>query len=37
MSGVNKELKIGIPVYLGSAAAAAVLMVLFKLKEWSVL
>jgi acetyl-CoA decarbonylase/synthase complex subunit gamma len=37
MSGVNKELKIGIPVYLGSAAAAAVLVVLFKLKEWSVL
>jgi acetyl-CoA decarbonylase/synthase complex subunit gamma len=37
MSGVNKELRIGIPAYVGSAAAAAVLLVLFKLKEWSLL
>jgi hypothetical protein len=37
MSGVNKELKIGIPVYLGTAAVSTVLLVLFKLVEWRVL
>lgn len=34
MSGVKKELKIGIPVYIGVAAISLVLMVVFKLKEW---
>ncbi len=37
MSGVNKELKTGIPAYIGAAAASMVLLVLFKLKEWSIL
>lgn len=37
MSGVKKELKIGIPLYFGAAGISLVLMVLFKLKEWEVI
>jgi hypothetical protein len=37
MSGVNKELKIGIPIYIGTTAISAVLLVLFKLNEWGIL
>lgn len=36
MSGVKKELKIGIPIYIGAAAISAVLLIVFKLKEWGV-
>jgi hypothetical protein len=36
MSGVKKELKIGIPFYIGAAAISAVLLIVFKLKEWGV-
>jgi hypothetical protein len=34
ISGVKKELKIGIPVYIGVATISLALMVVFKLKEW---
>jgi hypothetical protein len=34
MSGVNKELKIGIPLYIGASAVSLVLMIVFKMKEW---
>jgi hypothetical protein len=34
MSGVKKELKIGIPLYLGAAGVSLILMIVFKLKEW---
>jgi hypothetical protein len=37
MSGVKKELKIGIPLYFGAAGLSLVLMIVFKLKEWNVL
>ena len=37
MSGVKKELKIGIPLYIGAASLSLILMVVFKLREWSVL
>ena len=37
MSGVKKELKIGIPLYIGVASISLILMVVFKLKEWSVI
>ncbi len=37
MSGVKKELKIGIPVYIGAAGISLLLMVLFKLKEWGLI
>ena len=37
MSGVKKELKIGIPLYIGAASVSLILMVVFKLREWSVL
>lgn len=37
MSGVNKELKIGIPVYFGAAGISLVLLVLYKLQEWRAL
>lgn len=37
ISGVKKELKIGIPVYIGAAGVSLLLMVLFKLKEWGLL
>jgi hypothetical protein len=36
MSGVNKELKIGIPIYIGAAVVSLVLMIVFKLKEWGI-
>jgi len=34
MSGVKKELKIGLPVYIGAAGISLALMIVFKLKEW---
>jgi len=37
MSGVKKELRIGIPLYGAAAAASLVLVVVYKLKEWEVL
>ncbi len=37
MSGVKKELKIGIPLYIAAAAASLVLVVVYKLKEWEVI
>jgi hypothetical protein len=37
MSGVKKELKLGIPVYIGAASISLILVVLFKLREWRVL
>ena len=37
MSGVNKELKIGIPLYIITTAVSLLLVVLFKLHEWEVL
>jgi hypothetical protein len=37
ISGVNKELKIGIPLYLGAAGLSVVLLVLFKVREWGYL
>jgi len=37
MSGVNKELKIGIPLYITTTVVSLVLVVLFKLREWEVL
>jgi hypothetical protein len=36
MSGVKKELKIGIPLYIGAASMASLLMIVFKLKEWGI-
>jgi acetyl-CoA decarbonylase/synthase complex subunit gamma len=37
MSGVKKELKIGLPIYGAASAASLVLVVIYKLKEWEVL
>ncbi len=37
MSGVKKELKVGIPVYIGAAAVSSILMALFKIREWGLL
>ena len=37
MSGVKKELKIGLPLYIGAAGVSLILMVVFKLREWSVI
>lgn len=34
MSGVKKELKIGIPFYIGAASLSLILLIVFKLKEW---
>ncbi len=36
ISGVNKELKLGIPVYLGIAVISGLMLIVFKLKEWGV-
>jgi len=37
MSGVKKELKIGIPVYIISAVLSFLLLIVYKLKTWEVL
>lgn len=37
MSGVKKELKLGLPLYLGVAGLSLVIMILFKIKEWGLL
>jgi hypothetical protein len=37
MSGVQKELKIGIPAYIGAASIALILVFVFKLQEWGVI
>jgi hypothetical protein len=37
MAGVKKEMKIAIPVYIGSLAATAILAILYKLNQWGVL
>lgn len=36
ISGVKKELKIGIPVYIGASGVSLALMVVFKLKQWGI-
>jgi hypothetical protein len=36
MSGVKKELKIGIPLYIGAASISLILIVIFKLREWGI-
>ncbi len=36
ISGVKKELKIGIPIYMGTAGVSLMLMIVFKLKEWGI-
>jgi CO dehydrogenase/acetyl-CoA synthase delta subunit len=37
MTGVKKELKIGIPVYFGTAGVSLILITLFKIREWGLL
>ncbi len=37
ISGVKKELKIALPLYIAAAAASLVLLILYKLQEWGVL
>jgi hypothetical protein len=34
MSGVKKELKIGIPLYVGAAGVSLIMVIVFKLREW---
>ena len=34
ISGVKKELKIGIPLYVGAAGVSLIMVVVFKLREW---
>jgi hypothetical protein len=36
ISGVKKELKLGIPLYIGAASVSLILMVVFKLREWGI-
>jgi len=36
LSGVKKELKIGIPVYISSGIASLVLLVIYKINEWGI-
>lgn len=36
MSGVKKELKLGIPIYIGAASVSLLLMIVFKLREWGI-
>ncbi len=37
MTGVRKELKISIPIYIGTAAVSLLLMILFKIAEWGLI
>lgn len=37
MSGVNKELRFGIPVYITGVAISLILLIVFKLGEWGIL
>ncbi|MCL5736716.1 MAG: mercury methylation corrinoid protein HgcA [Actinobacteria bacterium] len=37
MSGVKKELRIGVPLYIGAAAVSLLLLVAFKLGDWGIL
>lgn len=34
ISGVKKELKIGVPIYIGAAGVSTALLIVYKLKEW---
>ena len=34
MTGVQKELRIGIPAYLGAAGLSIILVIIFKIREW---
>ncbi|HEY6011134.1 MAG TPA: mercury methylation corrinoid protein HgcA [Nitrospirota bacterium] len=36
MSGVNRELKIGIPLYIAAAGLSSVLVIVYKLREWRI-
>ncbi len=36
ISGVKKELKIGIPLYVGAAGVSLIMIVVFKLREWGI-
>jgi acetyl-CoA decarbonylase/synthase complex subunit gamma len=36
MSGVKKELKIGVPLYIGAAGISVLLTIVYKLKEWGI-
>ncbi len=37
MTGVKKELKISVPIYVGTAAISLILMILFKITEWGLI
>jgi len=37
ISGVKKELKIALPLYIAAAAASLILLILYKLQEWGIL
>jgi len=37
ISGVKKELKIALPLYVAAAAASLILLILYKLQEWGML
>lgn len=37
MTGVRKELRIGIPVYIGSSALSVLLVILFKARAWGLI
>jgi hypothetical protein len=36
-SGVNKELKIGLPIYILSTAISAILLIVYKISNWGAL
>jgi len=37
MTGVRKELRIGIPAYIGSSVLSALFIILFKIREWGII
>lgn len=37
ISGVKKELKLGLPVYIGGAAVSLILLVLYKIQSWGII
>jgi hypothetical protein len=37
ISGVKREMRYAVPIYLGSCGISAVLLVIFKIQEWGIL
>jgi hypothetical protein len=37
ITGVKKELKISVPLYIGGAAVSMIILIIYKLGEWRII